>query len=197
MLQRELPVNGVSVLTEQQDIDLEVNSATVVTSCQISDVSSPRSPADCLVPHMLWEGATGNTSHLFVAMAKFASGGGMISLSASTCLRLWEWPEDRIGLGGATQAITVRLRCARVLPFVTLDTDPVEIQSATDPPAFATAALVAQSRGVRSLAVDLLGTLQTATETLIPQYMQPEQIKGPRRKLHGCRRPVMYLQEEG
>src|SRR5271155_3765513 len=54
-LQRELAENGVSVLTEQQDIELELNSGTGATNQEISDVSSPQLPTDCLMPHVLWE----------------------------------------------------------------------------------------------------------------------------------------------
>lgn len=97
-------------------------------------------------------------------------------------LRLWERREDKIVLLGATQASTVRLRYEKVLPSVTVGTDPVQIRSAPDPLAFATAALAARSRGTRALAGDLPGTAQTATETLIKRYVRPEQIKGRRPK---------------
>jgi hypothetical protein len=43
-LQRELAENGVSVLVEQQDIELDVNSATGVTNTELSNVSSPQLP---------------------------------------------------------------------------------------------------------------------------------------------------------
>jgi hypothetical protein len=69
-LQRELAENGVSVMAEQQDIDLEVDDMTGVTSTELSDVSSPQLPTDCLVPHMLWERATANTTDVFVPMEK-------------------------------------------------------------------------------------------------------------------------------
>jgi hypothetical protein len=148
-LQRELAENGVSVLTEQQDIDLEVDPSAGVTSTEISDTSSPQLPADCLMPHMHWERATANTGDVFVPMEKFMSGGGVLNLQPSTYLRLWEWREDKVNLVGATQAITVRIRYEKVLPALTLGTDPVQIHAATDALAFATAALAARSRGAR------------------------------------------------
>jgi hypothetical protein len=147
-LQRELAENGVSVLGEQQDIDLEPDPA---------------------------------------------SGGGMLNLQPSTYLRLWEWREDKINLVGATQAITVRVRYEKILPALTLGTDPVQIRAATDPLAFATAALAARSRGARALAQDLLGTAQMATEDLIQRYVRPEQVKGRRRKPYSYHRRVIYL----
>src|ERR1017187_5990659 len=52
-LQRELAEAGVSVLAEQQDIELDVNSGTGVTNTELSDVSSPQLPTGCLMPHML------------------------------------------------------------------------------------------------------------------------------------------------
>jgi hypothetical protein len=61
-LQRELAENGVSVLGEQQDIDLEPDPSSGVTNMEISDTSSPQLPSDCLMPQMLWERATANTS---------------------------------------------------------------------------------------------------------------------------------------
>jgi len=192
-LQRELAENGVSVLAEQQDIDLELNSSTGVTNTEISDVSSPQLPTDCLVPHMLWERATANTTDVFVPMEKFTSGGGMLNLQPSTYLRLWEWREDKVNLIGATQAVTVRIRYEKVLPELTLGTDPVQIRSSTDPLAFATAALAARSRGARALAQDLLGTAQMATENLIERYVRPEQIKGRRRMPYSYHRRVIYL----
>jgi hypothetical protein len=131
-LQRELSENGVSVLTEQQDIEMDVNSGTCVTNTELSDVSSPQLPTDCLAPHMLWERATANTSDVFVPMEKFMSGGSMLNLQPSSYLRLWEWREDKVNLIGATQSITVRIRYEKVLPALTLGTDPIQIRSATD-----------------------------------------------------------------
>jgi len=192
-LQRALAENGVSVLTEQQDIELDVNSSTGVTNTEISDVSSPQLPTDCLAPHMLWERAAANTTDVFVPMEKFTSGGGMLNLQPSSYLRLWEWREDKVNLIGATQSITVRLRYEKVLPELTLGSDPVQIRSATDPLGFATAALAARSRGARALAQDLLAAAQMATENLIERYVRPEQVKGRRRMPYSCHRRVIYL----
>ena len=192
-LQRELAENGVSVLMEQQDIELDQNVSTGATNTEISDVSSPQLPTDCLMPHVLWERATENTGDVFVPMEKFTSGGGMLNLQPSSYLRLWEWREDKINLIGATQSITVRVRYEKVLPTLTLGTDPVQIRSATDALGYATAALAARSRGARALAVDLLGAAQTAIENLINRYIRPEQTTGRRRKPYGYRRGVVYL----
>ncbi|HEV2206631.1 MAG TPA: hypothetical protein VGR36_08825 [Candidatus Acidoferrales bacterium] len=192
-LQRELAENGVSVLIEQQDLDLEPDPTSGVTNTEISDASSPQLPSDCLMPHMLWERATANTSDVFVPMEKFTSGGSMLNLQPSSYLRLWEWREDKINLIGATQAITVRIRYEKILPAVTLGTDPVQIRAATDPLAFATAALAARSRGARALAQDLLATAQMATENLIERYVRPEQTKGRRRRPYSYHRRTVYL----
>ena len=161
-LQRELAENGVSVLMEQQDIELDLNVSTGVTNTEISDVSSPQLPTDCLMPHVLWERATSNTGDVFVPMEKFTSGGSMLNLQPSSYMRLWEWREDKVNLIGATQSITVRVRYEKVLATLVLGTDPVQIRSATDALGYATAALAARSRGARALAVDLLGAAQTA-----------------------------------
>jgi hypothetical protein len=192
-LQRELAENGVSVLAEQQDLELDSDPVTGITPTEISDTSSPQLPTDCLAPHMLWERATANTGDVFVPMEKFTSGGSMLNLQPSTYLRLWEWREDKVNLIGATQSITVRIRYEKVLPLLTLGTDPIQIRSATDPLAFATAALAARSRGARALAQDLLGAAQMATENLIERYVRPEQTKGRRRMPYGYRRRVVYL----
>lgn len=192
-LQRELAENGVSVLIEQQDLDLELDPSTGITNTEISDASAPQLPADCLMPHMLWERATPNTTDVFVPMEKFMSGGSMLNLQPSTYLRLWEWREDKINLIGATQPITVRLRYEKILAALTLGTDPVQIRSATDPLAYATAALAARSRGARALAQDLLATAQMATESLIERYVRPEQLKARRRRPYGFHRRVIYL----
>src|SRR4029077_18596758 len=192
-LQRELAENGLSVLAEQQDISLAVNGSTGVTNTELSDVSSPQLTTDCLMPHMLWERATANSTDVFVPIEKFTSGGSMLNLQPSSYLRLWEWRQDKINLIGATQSITVRLRYEKVLPLLTLGTDPVQIRSATDPLAFASAALAARSRGARALAQDLPGTAQMATENLIQRYVRPEQIKGRRRKPYSYHRRVIYL----
>lgn len=192
-LQRELAECGVSVLAEQQDLELDVDPTSGTTPTEISDVSSPQLPTDCLAPHLLWERAAANTTDVFVPMEKFTSGGGMLNLQPSTYLRLWEWREDKVNLIGATQSITVRIRYEKVLPLLTLGTDPVQIRSATDPLAFATAALAARSRGARALAQDLLGTAQMATESLIERYVRPEQTKGRRRMPYGYHRRVIYL----
>src|ERR1700751_6278261 len=60
-LQRELAENGVSVLGEQQDIDLEPDPSSGVTNMEISDTSSPQLPSDCLFPQRLWKPATAHT----------------------------------------------------------------------------------------------------------------------------------------
>jgi hypothetical protein len=192
-LQRELAENGVSVLAEQQDLALSTDPVSGVTPTEISDVSNPQLPTDCIVPHMLWERATANTTDIFVPMEKFTSGGSMLNLQPSMYLRLWEWREDKINLIGATQSITVRVRYEKSLPSLTLGTDPVQIRSATDPLAFATAALAARSRGARALAQDLLGAAQMATENLIERYVRPEQVKGRRRMPYSFHRRVIYL----
>jgi len=192
-LQRELAECGVSVIAEQQDLELDTDPVSGVTPTEISDVSNPQLPTDCLAPHMLWERATANTTDVFVPMEKFTSGGSMLNLQPSTYLRLWEWREDKVNLVGATQSITVRIRYEKILPLLTLGTDPVQIRSATDPLAFATAALAARSRGARALAQDLLGTAQMATENLIERYVRPEQLKGRRRMPYGYHRRVIYL----
>lgn len=192
-LQRELAENGVSVMAEQQDFDLAVDGMTAITSTELSDTSSPQLPTDCLVPHMLWERATANTTDVFVPMEKFTSGGAMLNLQPSSYLRLWEWREDKVNLIGATQAITVRIRYEKLLPLLTAGTDPVQIRSATDPLGFATAALAARSRGARALAQDLLGTAQMATEQLIERYVRPEQTKGRRRMPYSYHPRVIYL----
>lgn len=192
-LQRELAENGVSVMAEQQDLELDPNPTSGVTITELSDTSSPQLPTDCLVPHMLWERAAANTTDVFVPMEKFTSGGNMLNLQPSTYLRLWEWREDRVNLIGATQSITVRIRYEKLLPALTLGTDPVQIRSATDPLGFATAALAARSRGSRALAQDLLGTAQYATEQVIERYVRPEQMKGRRRMPYSYHPRVIYL----
>jgi hypothetical protein len=65
-LQRELAENGVSVLVEQQDIELDVNAATGVTSTELSDVSTPQLSSVCVMPHVLWERVAANTGDVFV-----------------------------------------------------------------------------------------------------------------------------------
>lgn len=192
-LQRELAENGVSVMAEQQDIELDVDADTGITNTEISDVSNPQLPTDCLMPHMMWERAAANTAGVFVPMEKFTSGGGMLNLQPSGYLRLWEWREDKINLIGATQAITVRVRYEKLLPLLTIATDPVQIRSATDALGFATAALAARSRGARALAQDLLGTAQMATEQMIERYVRPEQTKGRRRMPYSYHPRVLYL----
>lgn len=116
-----------------------------------------------------------------------------MGLQPSTYLRLWEWREDKVNLIGATQSITVRMRYEKVLPELTVGTDPVQIRSATDPLAFAAAALAARSRGARALAQDLLATAQMATENLIERYVRPEQHKGRRRMPYSYHRRTIYL----
>jgi len=181
------------VLVEQQDIELDTDPTSGITSTEISDVSNPQLPTDCLVPHMLWERATANTTDVFVSMEKFTSGGGMLNLQPSSYLRLWEWREDKVNLIGATQSVTVRIRYEKLLPALTIGTDPIQIRSATDPLAFATAALAARSRGARALAQDLLGTAQMATEQLIERYVRPEQVKGRRRMPYSYHPRIVYL----
>jgi hypothetical protein len=181
------------VLMEQQDIELDLVGTTGVTNTEISDVSSPQLPTDCLMPHVLWERATANTGDVFVRVEKFTSGGSMLNLQPSGYMRLWEWREDTINLIGAKQSVTVRVRYEKVLAALVLGTDPVQIRSATDALGYATAALAERSRGARALVVDPLGAAQTAIENLINRYVRPEQTTGRRRKPCGYRRGVVYL----
>jgi hypothetical protein len=106
-------------------------------------------------------------------------------------LQLWEWREDKVNLIGATQLITVRVRYEKLLPTRRLGADPM-IRGATDALAYATAALAARSRGARALAADLVGTAQTAIESLILGYVKPEQTKSRRRKPYAHRERLIY-----
>ena len=187
-LQRELAENGVTVLVAQVDLDLPLTDGLTPTS--LSDTSSPQLPSDCLVPHVLWEMATGSDD-LFLPMEKIV--GGLPNFQPGPYLRLWEWLEDQINLLGATQAITVRVRYEKVLPTLASGTDTVLIRSATDPLAYAVAAMAARSRGQRALAVDMASMASDTTLKLIERYVRPEQYKARRRKPYGKRRHVVYL----
>lgn len=187
-LQRELAENGISVLTETVQLDLPLTGGLTPTA--INDTSSPQLPIDLLVPHSLWEQATGSTD-LFMPMEKIGS--GLPNFQPSSYLRMWEWESDSIHLVGATQAITMQIRYEKALPVLVLGTDPIQIRVATDPLAYGTAALAARSRGARALAADMAAATAQATEELVERYVRPEQHKGYRRAPYGFRRRVIYL----
>jgi hypothetical protein len=187
-LQRELAENGVSVFVAQIDMPLPLTGG--LTPSAISDTSSPQLPTDLLAPHALWEVVTGSTD-VFIPMEKIT--GGLPNLQPAPYLRIWEWREDRINLVGATQAITVRIRYEKALSALVLGTDPVQIRSATDPLAYATAAMAARARGARALAADMVAAADAATTKLIERYVRPEQYKARRRKPYGYRRRIIYL----
>ncbi len=187
-LQRELAENGVSVFVAQIDMPLPLTGG--LTPSVISDTSSPQLPTDLLAPHALWEVVTGSTD-VFIPMEKIT--GGLPNLQPAPYLRIWEWREDRINLIGATQAITVRIRYEKALPALVLGTDPVQIRSATDPLAYATAAMAARARGARALAADMAAAADAASTKLIERYVRPEQYKARRRKPYGYRRRIIYL----
>lgn len=191
-LQRELAENGVTVLMSQMDISLPLDpvSGLAPNPPQLSDVTSPQLPVDLLAPHALWEIAT-NSADIYIPMEKIT--GGLPNLQASPYLRIWEWREDRINLIGATQPVTVRVRYEKALSTLVLGTDPIQIRSATDPLAYATAAMAARSRGARALAADMAAATQMATEKLIERYVRPEQAKARRRRPYGYRRRIIYL----
>ena len=191
-LQRELAQNGITVLMSQMDINLPLDPASGIAPNPpiIADTSSPQLPVDLLAPHALWEMAT-NSSGVFIPMEKIT--GGLPNLQPSTYLRMWEWRSDAINLIGATQPITVRLRYEKALPLLVLGTDPIQIRSATDPLAYATAAMAARSRGARALAADLQAAAQLAIDKLIERYVRPEQAKARRRRPYGYRRRIIYL----
>ena len=146
------------------------------------------------LPRAAYAVGAGHSKHadVFVPMEKFTSGGSMLNLQPSTYLRLWEWREDKVNLIGATQSITVRMRYEKVLPELTVGTDPVQIRSATDPLAFAAAALrlVAWRSGTRT---GFARRRTMATENLIERYVRPEQQKGRRRMPYGYHRRMIYL----
>lgn len=187
-LQRELAENGVSVLVNQADLPLPLTAG--VTPAAINDTSSPQLPVDLLAPHALWEMVTGS-SDVFIPMEKMTA--GLPNLQPSPYLRIWEWRSDSINLIGATQPVTVRIRYEKSLPALVLGTDPVQIRFATDPLAYATAAMAARSRGARALALDMAAAAQDATSKLIERYVRPEQHKARRRKPYGYRRRIIYL----
>jgi len=187
-LQRNLAENGVTVLVAQVDIPLPLVNG--LTQTEISDVSNPQLPTDCLAPHTLQEVVTGSTD-LFVPMEKIV--GGLPNLQPSIYLRIWEWREDKINLVGATQAVTVRLRYEKLLPQLVLGTDPVLIRNSNDALAYGAAALAARARGSRSLAADMAAAAADATNKLIERYVRPEQHKARRRKPYGYRRRIVYL----
>lgn len=189
-LQRELAENGVSVLRAQVDLNLAVNVSTGITNTEISDISTPQLPTDCLAPHTLWEQVTGS-GDIFIPMEKIIA--GLPNLQPSPFLRIWEWREDKINLVGATQAITVRLRYEKLLPNLVLGTDPIQIRSAADPLAYATAAFAARARGNRALAADMAAAAEIQIAHLIERYVRPEQQKARRRKPYGYRRRIIYL----
>jgi len=121
-----------------------------ITPREISDVASSQLPTDCMVPQTRGKCATPNTTHVFTSTEKFTSGGSLLNLQPSSYLHLWEWREKKVNLIGATQAVTVHLRDKKVPRLLTRSADPVQIRSATDPLAFATAALlVARSCSAR------------------------------------------------
>jgi hypothetical protein len=187
-LQRELAENGVSVLAEMQDLDLPVT--TGITPTTLDDTSSPQLPTDLLVPHSLWEQATGSDD-LLMPMEKIT--GGLPNLQPSSYLRIWEWISDGINFVGATQPITVRIRYEKALPVLVVNTDPIQIRSATDAVGYGAAALAARSRGARELAADLAGAAEQIIQQLIERYVRPEQHKGRRRAPYGYRRRIVYL----
>ena len=150
-------------------------------------------PADCLMPHMLWERATASTSDVFVPSEKFTSGSGMLNLQPGSYLRLWEWREDKINLIGATQSITVRVRYEKILPLLVLGTDPVQIRRATDASGYCNCGVgCAISR--RACAGRRPARLRANRRgNLINRYVCPEQTKGRRRKPYGYRSRIVYL----
>lgn len=187
-LQRQLAESGVSVLIAQADLDLPMTNGITPTS--LTDVSTPQLPTDLLVPHQLWEQATGS-SDVFTPMEKIT--GGLPNFQPGAYLRMWEWRTDTIQLIGATQEITVRLRYEKSLPAIVLGTDPIQIRSSLDPLAYAVAGMAARSRGAQALAADMFALAESGAEALIERYVRPEQFKARRRKPYGYRARVVYL----
>jgi hypothetical protein len=89
-LQRELAENGVSVLVERQDIELDMNSSTGVTNTELGDVSSPQLPTDCLMPR---ERIAANTGDVF-SDEKVCQRRGDVESAAEFVFAVWEWRED-------------------------------------------------------------------------------------------------------
>lgn len=187
-LQRQLAESGVSVLIAQADLDLPLTNG--LTPTYLSDVSTPQLPTDLLVPHQLWEQATGS-SDIFTPMEKIT--GGLPNFQPGSLLRLWEWRTDSIQLIGSTQEITVRLRYEKSLPAIVLGTDPIQIRSSLDPLAYAVAGMAARSRGAQALAADMFALAESGADALIERYVRPEQFKGRRRKPYGYRARAIYL----
>ena len=82
---------------------LENTAANPNQITEISDVSSPQLPTDCLMPHMLWERARRIRRMCLFRWKNSRAAAACWNLQPSTYLRLWEWREDKMNLIGATQ----------------------------------------------------------------------------------------------
>lgn len=172
-LQGELAENGVSVLVKEQYFELDIDPRSEVMNAEISDVSSPQLPTDCIVPLTMREQATANSTDAFLPMETFTSGGIMLKFQTSSRRQRREWSKEEIDLIGATKTITVRLRYEKLLPEWTPGNDTIQIRGASDGLGYAAA--------------------QTAIESLINRYVRPKQPKERRQSPCGDRRRIIYL----
>lgn len=181
--QKELAAAGVSIMREEVIITILAGTDT------IDDQSAPPLPSDYLFPQKLKErGAASTERWTDVIPAQ----GGLSDRLAQLQMIEYQILGDGLNFIGATRDIDLWLRYEKALPALAMPADPLRIRGAIDMLAYRTAANATRSRGVQSLAADLLAQYEQEKTLWLAEYWKPTQRFPARRRPYGARRRVPY-----
>ncbi len=184
--------NGVQVRVTTQ-INLPLNVAGPLagqTNIEISDISLPQLPTDCIQPLKMWEQPTGS-GQLFVPMRREDQ---LPNLAPSGTLNFWQWQDDQINLIGATQPTTIQLEYESRIPQIVQPTDLVLIPFANETLAKGCAAYASFSDAGKTPDTDgMFALFQSGMDRIVIRYTKAAQFKPRRRKPYGRRERIVYL----
>lgn len=156
-----------------------------------SNFTSPILPQDMLGPLRLWERPTGSISQ-FYEMTPTSD--GLPTIGQSSCLRYWQWDNDRFYFMGALQSNDLRLRYNVALPdlaFGTNDSSQVMIFRSDRALAYKIAEIFAEARG-SELAASFAAKYEHYKEILTGRTARRKQRAQHRRIPYGGRRRSNY-----
>jgi hypothetical protein len=184
--------NGVQVRNTTQ-LTLPLNTEGALegqTNVEISDLSTPQLPTDCIVPLKMWEQPTGS-GDLFVPMTGVDQ---LPNLQPGLNLQFWQWQFDQINLIGATQEVTVQIEYESAIPPIVDPGDLVIVAFSSETLGKGCAYYAAFSdAGETPDTTTMKQLFDSGCDRIVMRYTKPKQFKSRRRKPYGRRHRIVYL----
>lgn len=114
-----------------------------------------------------------------------------VDYTQSSQMRYFNQGDGLLNFIGATRAIELRLKYAKLLDDVTVATDYIRLRGSLDALAYMTAAMAARSRGTSGKQEDFTANANRAIDGLVTMFVRPRQRQPKRRKPYGARRRVL------